>query len=239
MQAQHEGGASPAPWQSPEAGPSLSPERSACTPAKANTRHSVSPTPAKQFAGLRENTRTHVDAGVVGEDAIVGQCDIFLFPLFVERAPTALQQDALMAIKMKKAEGGECIPNVCCACFTHFGATKTRWAPATPTVHSSRRHGRLRRVMTQHDETSFTQSEATAGALSSAEGHQIHLICSCVAHKSVSYLFDGDESPAAKVALKVCTPSVWVAASPSLRTRKEGKAASVAGKESLVGTIIQ
>lgn len=39
---------------------------------------------------------THIDAGVIGEHAVVGQCDIFLLPFLVEGVATALQQDALV-----------------------------------------------------------------------------------------------------------------------------------------------
>lgn len=47
---------------------------------------------------------THVDTGVIGEYAIVGQCHILLLPLFVERVPTALQQDALMEVTKQKTD---------------------------------------------------------------------------------------------------------------------------------------
>lgn len=43
-------------------------------------------------------TLTHVDAGVVGKNAVVGEGHIFLLPLFVERVPAALQQDALTEV---------------------------------------------------------------------------------------------------------------------------------------------
>lgn len=41
-------------------------------------------------------TLTHVDAGVIGENAVAGESHVFLLPLFVERAAAALQQDALV-----------------------------------------------------------------------------------------------------------------------------------------------
>lgn len=44
------------------------------------------------------NTMTHMDAGVIGQNAVVGEGDILLLPLFVERVPAALQQDALVEV---------------------------------------------------------------------------------------------------------------------------------------------
>lgn len=35
---------------------------------------------------------------MIGQYAVAGECDILLLPLFVERVPTALQQDALMEV---------------------------------------------------------------------------------------------------------------------------------------------
>lgn len=43
----------------------------------------------------RVDTQTHVDARVIGQDAVVGQRHVLLLPLFVERVSTALQQDTL------------------------------------------------------------------------------------------------------------------------------------------------
>lgn len=48
------------------------------------------------------NTPTHIDTGVIGQYAIIGQCHILLLPLFVERVPTALQQDALTEATTQK-----------------------------------------------------------------------------------------------------------------------------------------
>lgn len=41
---------------------------------------------------------------MIGQYAVVGECDILLLPLFVERVPTALQQDALMEVTKPESE---------------------------------------------------------------------------------------------------------------------------------------
>lgn len=43
-------------------------------------------------------TLTHVDARVIGENAVVGEGHVFLLPLLVERVPAALWQDALTEV---------------------------------------------------------------------------------------------------------------------------------------------
>lgn len=45
-----------------------------------------------------------MNAGVIGQYAVAGQCDILLLPLFVKGVPTALQQDALMEVTKPKNE---------------------------------------------------------------------------------------------------------------------------------------
>lgn len=49
---------------------------------------------------------------MIGQYAIAGQCDILLLPLFVERAPTALQQDALTEATKPKSENLLLMPSV-------------------------------------------------------------------------------------------------------------------------------
>lgn len=38
---------------------------------------------------------SYTGAGVVGQHAVVGQCDVLLLPLLVQRAAASLPQDAL------------------------------------------------------------------------------------------------------------------------------------------------
>lgn len=47
---------------------------------------------------------THIDAGVIGQNAIVGQCHVLLLPLLVQRAAAALQQEALTKTKEEEGE---------------------------------------------------------------------------------------------------------------------------------------
>lgn len=57
----------------------------------------------------RVDTQTHVDARVIGQDAVVGQRHVLLLPLFVERVSTALQQDTLAgetAMRVSEFVGG-------------------------------------------------------------------------------------------------------------------------------------
>lgn len=58
------------------------------------------------------NTLTHIDTGVIGQYAVVGQRDILLLPLFVERVPTAFQQDALTEVTKKPKSENLC-PTSC------------------------------------------------------------------------------------------------------------------------------
>lgn len=97
--AQREGGVSPAPSRSLAADPSPSRGHSACSPAKANSsRHHRAQAVTGVLMGFFVCALTHVDAGVVGKNAVAGESHIFLLPLFVERVPAALQQDALMEV---------------------------------------------------------------------------------------------------------------------------------------------
>lgn len=47
------------------------------------------------LTGVRGAVLSYTGAGVVGQRAVVGQCDVLLLPLLVQRAATSLPQDAL------------------------------------------------------------------------------------------------------------------------------------------------
>ena len=49
---------------------------------------------------------SYTGAGVVRQRAVVGQGDVFLLPLLIQRAPTSLPQDALSKKKKKKTNRG-------------------------------------------------------------------------------------------------------------------------------------
>lgn len=98
----------PAPSLSLAAGPSLSRGHSACSPSQVKHQPLPSNTSCERCflqhyaSELSANTLTHIDTGVIGQYAVVGQRDILLLPLFVERIPAAFQQDALEATKIKE-----------------------------------------------------------------------------------------------------------------------------------------
>lgn len=100
----------PAPSLSLAAGPSPSRGHSACSPAKPNISHynrALAVSGAFSSIMLSQcsvNTLTHIDTWMIGQYAVVGECDILLLPLFVERVPTALQQDALMEVTKPESE---------------------------------------------------------------------------------------------------------------------------------------
>ena len=58
-------------------------------------------------ASIRPVVFSYTGAGVVGQCAIVGQGDVFLLPLLVQRAAASLPKDALS----KTTTGGHCTRN--------------------------------------------------------------------------------------------------------------------------------
>lgn len=67
------------------------------------------------------NTQTHIDTWMIGQYAVVGQCDILLLPLLVERVSTALQQDTLMEVTATQER--EFIAKYFCVRLTGFSNT--------------------------------------------------------------------------------------------------------------------
>lgn len=60
---------------------------------------------------------------MIGQYAVVGQCDILLLPLFVKRVSTALQQDTLMEVTATQER--EFIAKYFCVRLTGFSNTIT------------------------------------------------------------------------------------------------------------------
>lgn len=202
----------PAPLLSPEADPSPSRGRSACSPAKPNSScHHRAWAVTGVPRGFFIYTLTHINTCVIGENTIVGESHIFLLPLFVERAPTAFQQDALKeVIKTQEWYLMEKFSSLFSG-FQQHEAAKTqhlsffRCHRVSMECHTPSRH-----VVTQPSHFNLSGPLLGPCPLQRVTRYNMSL-CECV-----SYLFNGNGASTAQVSFKICTPSVWVTSSPAL-----------------------
>lgn len=162
------------------------------------------------------NTLTHIDTGVIGQNAVVGQRDILLLPLFVERVPTAFQQDALTEVT-KNRRLRIYVRRLVCPSH-RFRQHDNCWLPETPTILFIRPIWGI----TTHHRSAWWNSLHTFDIKWLLLWCPRQKVMKCIIFvsvqhlHSVSYLFDGNRASTAHIALTLCTPSVWVTASPAL-----------------------
>lgn len=164
---------------------------------------------------------------MIGQYAVVGQRDILLLPLFVERVPTALQQDALMEVTKKWRVRIYC---QCLVCSSHrFRQHDDCRLPKTPTILLIRP---IWELTTLHHTAwwDYLHTFDFEWLLVWCVLQRVirYIIFDSALCESASYLFDGNGASTAQIALTVCTPSVWVTASPALQKAREAVTASEA-----------
>lgn len=148
---------------------------------------------------------------MIGENAIVGESDIFLLPLFVERAPAALQQDALNeVVKTQEWYLMEKFSSLFSGCQQHEAAKTQRLSFFRCHRVSMECHTPSRHVATRPSHFNLSGPLLGPCPLQRVTSYDMSL-CECV-----SYLFNGNGAPTAQVSFKICTPSVWVTPSPAL-----------------------